>query len=285
MWNSLVMKFAVCIINPPNYPHSAAFQEVAESIHSGLTELGHDSVLTTETNVGDRQLIVLGSNLISRYPVRLPDNAILYNLEQIYQNSPWLNGELLNLFRQHRLWDYSPQNIVQLAQFGITNVSHLQIGYAPQLIRIKQLPEEKQDIDVLFYGSLNEHRSYIIKSLQAHGVNIVALYGVYGEKRDEFIARAKIVINMHLYESKIFEIARVFYLLANQKFVISESGSHSEAEAPFASGVVFVDYEKLVSTCLYFLQHPRLRKQIAQTGWEIMQKRSQAIYLKTVLTD
>ncbi|MHC5830313.1 MAG: hypothetical protein ACYT04_83840, partial [Nostoc sp.] len=58
------MKFAVSIIKPPEYPHSAAFQEVGESIHYGLTELGHDSILTTETNLPDRQLIVLGANLL-----------------------------------------------------------------------------------------------------------------------------------------------------------------------------------------------------------------------------
>ncbi|MEH2264284.1 hypothetical protein [Nostoc sp.] len=39
------MKFAVSIIKPSDYPHSAAFQEVAESIHYGLTELDYDSIL------------------------------------------------------------------------------------------------------------------------------------------------------------------------------------------------------------------------------------------------
>ncbi|MBW4646454.1 MAG: hypothetical protein KME23_26260 [Goleter apudmare HA4340-LM2] len=278
------MKFSVSIINPPNYSHSAAFQEVGESIHYGLIELGHDSVLSTETNVPDRQLIILGANLIPFSQIILPTNAIIYNLEQIHPGSPWLTPELLKLFSQHRLWDYSQQNIVQLAKLGITNVSHLQIGYVPQLTRIHQVPEEQQDIDVLFYGSLTQERLSIIKSLQAHGLKTVALHGVYGQERDEFISRAKIVINIHAYASKVFEIARVFYLLANQKFVISEHGSDLSAEVPLSSGLVLADYDKLVSTCLNFIERPLLRKQIAKTGFAIMQERSQASYLKTLLT-
>ncbi|MFN6560950.1 MAG: hypothetical protein RMY28_014345 [Nostoc sp. ChiSLP01] len=278
------MKFAVCIIKPSDYPHSAAFQEIAESIHYGLTELGYDSILTTVTNLGDRQLIVLGANLLSWYPVTLPSDAILYNLEQIYQGSQWLSPAVLKLFSQYRLWDYSQQNILQLAKFEITNVRHLPIGYVPQLTRINQIPEEERDIDVLFYGSLTQERLSIIRTLQAHGLNTVALYGVYGEERDKFISRAKIVINIHACESKLFEIARVSYLLANQKFVISERGLDPAAEAPFSSGMVFADYDKLVSSCLEFIHRPCRRKQIAKNGFEIMQQRSQAKYLQTILT-
>ncbi|MDZ8186742.1 MAG: hypothetical protein RMX96_18065 [Nostoc sp. ChiSLP02] len=277
------MKFAVSIIKPSEYPHSEAFQEIGETIHYGLTELGYDSILTTATNLGDRQLIVLGANLLSWYPVTLPSDAIIYNLEQIYQGSQWLTPDLLNLFRQYRVWDYSQENILQLAKFQITNVSYLPIGYVPQLTRINQIAEAQQDIDVLFYGSLTQERLSIIRALQAHGLNTVALYGVYGEERDKFISRAKIVINIHACESKLFEIARVSYLLANQKFVISERGLNPAAEAPFSSGMVFADYDKLVNTCLDFIHRPCRRRQIATTGFEIMQQRSQANYLRSVL--
>ena len=54
------------------------------------------------------------------------------------------------------------------------------------------------------------------------GINVKALFGVYGRERDKLIARSKIVLNMHHYSSQIFEIVRVFYLLTNRKAVVAE---------------------------------------------------------------
>jgi hypothetical protein len=43
------MPFAVTIVSPPNYPHTEAVREVAESIYYGLVSLGHDTILTART--------------------------------------------------------------------------------------------------------------------------------------------------------------------------------------------------------------------------------------------
>jgi hypothetical protein len=48
-------------------------------------------------------------------------------------------------------------------------------------------------------------------------------YDVWGPARDELIARAKVVLNLHYYEAAIFEQVRVSYLLNNEALVISES--------------------------------------------------------------
>jgi len=117
------MKFVVSIISPPNYTHSQAFQEVAETVHYGLLALGQESVLTTTpSSYPDGQHIVFGCNLLAGYPTTLPLQAILYNLEQISSNAPWLQPELLDTFRQHKLWDYSKKNIEQFAHLGLTEV-------------------------------------------------------------------------------------------------------------------------------------------------------------------
>ena len=51
------MRFAVSIVSPPGYVHSASFKEVAEALHYGLRSLGHDSVLTTKIARRARELI------------------------------------------------------------------------------------------------------------------------------------------------------------------------------------------------------------------------------------
>ena len=78
------MKFAVTIVLPPGYVHSAVFYEVAEIIHDGSCFSVMTWVLQiTQGALSGRQHIVLGSNLLPQYPLPLSHDAILYNLEQV----------------------------------------------------------------------------------------------------------------------------------------------------------------------------------------------------------
>lgn len=274
------IKFAVSIISPPNYSHTEAFREVGETVHYALLEMGHDSILTDQTNIPNRQHIILGSNLLPFYPTQLSSHSILYNLEQIAPGSPWLQPAFLDILRQYSVWDYSQSNIEQLTRLGITSVEHVPIGYMPQLTRIYPADE---DIDVLFYGSLNERRWHIIQCLRAKGVKVEATFGVYGKERDRMIARSKIVLNIHFYESKVLEVVRVSYLLANRRFVISERGCNPVEEAAFSAGVVFTDYDELVQTCLDFLSRSEDRRHMAEVGFQLMSQRVETDYLKTVI--
>jgi hypothetical protein len=274
------MKFAVSIISPPDYSHSEAFREVGETLHYALLEMGYDSILTSRTDIPDRQHIILGSNLLPFYPIKLSSHSILYNLEQIALGSPWLQPALLGILRQYPVWDYSQNNIKQLARLGITSVQYVPIGYVSQLTRIEPNDE---NIDVLFYGSLNDRRRNILQSLKAHGVKAEAVFGVYGNERDRLIACSKIVLNIHFYETKVFEVVRVSYLLANQRFIISERGDDSVEEAAFSEGIVFADYDKLVKTCLDFLSRSKDRRRIAEAGFKLMRQRSETEYLKNVI--
>jgi hypothetical protein len=276
------MKFAVSIISPHNYLHSEAFRELGETIHYALLEMGHDSMVTSQTDIPDRQHIILGSNLLPFYPSKLSSHSILYNLEQIAPDSPWLQSGFLDILRQYTVWDYSQSNIEQLTCLGITSAQLVPIGYMPQLTRIYPA-DEGEDIDILFYGSLNERRWHIIRSLQAHGVKAEAAFGLYGKERDRLIARSKIILNIHFYEAKVFEVVRASYLLANQRFVISERGCNLGEEAEFSSGIVFANYDELVQTCLDFLSRLEDRKRIAKLGFELMSQRSEIDYLRRVI--
>ncbi len=279
------IKFAVAIVSPPNYIHQEAFREVAETVHYGLLELGYDSVLTRITTAADflppRTHILLGANLLSAAPFQPPANSILYNLEQVQTDSPWFTPARLKLYQTYSLWDGSAKNIEQFARLGITAVQLVPIGYVPQLSRIPNDPVE--DIDVLFYGSLNPRRRQIIEALTAAGIQVETVFGVYGQDRDQLIARAKIVLNIHFYETKLFEMVRVSYLLANRKFVISESGNEPAEEATWATGIVFTDYNQLVTNCLNYLTRPLERRQIAHQGFNLIIQRSESNYLKPAI--
>jgi hypothetical protein len=171
------------------------------------------------------------------------------------------------------------------------------------------------DIDVLFYGSLNDRRREVLQGIERAGLaagkrnlRVVHAYGAYGASRDALVSRAKIVLNLHFYEAKVFEVVRVSQLLANGRFVISEGGTKApgdtehddggifrglsdhleleEDERTFAGGLVFARYADLVRTALYWLQpqHAHERQEIARKGLEIMRGRHQAVLLRNALS-
>ncbi|MGW0179732.1 glycosyltransferase family protein [Nocardia sp. NPDC003345] len=276
-------RFAVTIAPPASYEHREAFREVAETVDIALRRLGHDSVLTDELRVPGRRSIVFGSNTLSWWGLEVPADAVLFNLEQIAPGSQWVTEELLGLFRRHTVWDYSLRNIAALRELGVPDVRHVPIGHVPELERVP--PAAEQDIDVLVIGSLNEHRLAPIERLRGLGVNAQAHFGVYGAARDALYGRAKIILNTHYYDTKIFEIVRVSYLLANGFFVVSEDCADTEEAAPFAPAVAFTGYDRVVRTCLHYLDAPGERAARAAAGREIMRARPATAYLAAALGD
>jgi hypothetical protein len=275
------MRFAVTIVAPPNYPHVAAFFEVAESLRSGLVALGHEAVITTRGELPGHQHIVLGSNLLVDYPLPIAKDAILYNLEQIDMGSAWMKPGLIELFKRYRVWDYSRRNVAALKALGVRVEQVLPVGYAPELTRIQHAA--KKDIDVLFVGSMSPRRQAIIDGFHNAGANVSAVFGAYGGKRDAFIARAKLVVNVHYYDAKVLEIVRLQYLLANRVAVLSERGADPSEDAEVSDGVAFAPYEKLVAEGLRLLASAQDRAALAEKGFATIRARSVADYLRAAL--
>ncbi len=276
------MKFAVTVVAPPGYPHAAAFVELAETLHAALTALGHESLLTTEGRLPGRQHIILGANLLPSYPLPLAPDAILYNLEQVQLGSSWFRPELLELFRRYTLWDYSRRNVAALGALDVEVARLVPIGYVPELTRIEHAGEP--DLDVLFFGSLNPRRIAVIDRLRAAGLRVEVVFGVYGKPRDDLIARAKVVLNVHFYEAKVLEMVRVSYLLANRCCVLSEVSSDREEDDALSAGVAFAAYDDLVARAQELVADAALRQRIAQRGFELMRDRRAIDYLRAALS-
>ena len=274
--------YCIWVVSPPGYVHSHTFDELALGLSCAFHELGYNVPIVRDITELTDYPIVLGCNLIpSLGNVRIPKNSIMFNAEQIQPDSPWMTEDYFDLLRSYKVWDYSEQNINKLGKLGITNVRFCGIGYVPELTRIKPAPEE--DIDILLYGSLNERRLNILKQLHNIGLKVEALFGVYGKQRDHYISRSKIVLNIHYYESKVFEIVRVYYLLANKKLVISEPGNDQELEKPVRDGLVFAPYNSLVEESVRYLREDNLRSKIAEKGFVQIKSLRQVQFLKKVL--
>lgn len=274
------MKLAVVTICRPGASDNPAFAEVSDLLCAGLTELGHDTASSFNVIHGDRINIVLGACLL--HPEQqLPAGTILFNLEQLTAGSPWLTPGYVAHLRRHRIWDYSHANLSALSALGIA-ARNVPLGYSERLARI--VPESELH-DVLFYGLVNERRAAVLNDLRAYGLKVKVLQDVHGAARDAEIAKARIVLNLHYYDSRVFEAARVFYLLSNRRFVVSENGADHRDETQWKEGLVFADDSRIVDVCMDYLERPEDRRVIAERGFELIRARPMAQILDAALRD
>ena len=274
-------KFLISLIRPDGYKHTDAFREIAETLQFGLRSIGHQAEILENTFDCAATNVILGAHLLSPEEMRMvPEGSIIYNLEQI--GGAQLRETYYQLARQHRIWDYDVSNLDKWKALNCCcEPIHVPIGYVPELTRISRV--EPQDIDVLFYGSLNERRNKVLNQLKELGVAVHTAFGVYGQERDALIARSKVVLNVHFYETKIFEIARISYLLANSKAVVTECDGNTAAEHGLAEGMLALPYQSLVEGCVFLLQHGDERRDLESRGFHAFSKRKESEILSTAL--
>ncbi len=265
----------IVLIRPQNYIHSSAFNEIAETLYYSFKEIGFVAHVTENTFIEDGINIILCAHLlnISDYDI-IPNSSILYNLELITEDStsPWMTPEYFDLFNKLVVWDINKKNLPILKKKGVSKkVHHVPLGYYPGLTRISK--PVLQDIDVLFYGSVNQRRQDILNGLIEAGLKVEVFSGLFGKQRDDYISRAKVVVHIHYFEGNIFDQARIFYLLANKKAVVSEWGDTSDLGKDLEEAVALVPYDQIIEKCCELVKSESLRCKLEDKGFSIMEKR------------
>jgi len=254
-------EYSITLIKPPNYIHSYAFYEIGLLLQNSFKSLNMECGFHLNQLYRENTNILLGYNLLEYHKDLKKFRYIVYQLEQLSHRVGWFNENLENILRgAFCVWDYSKENISFLKDRGIRNVKYLPIGYHENLELIEH--SQEKDIDILFYGSINNRRANILNRLKQRAKTEV-LFGVYGRERDSYIARSKIVLNMHYYPMQVMEQVRISYLLNNKCFVISEYSSHN----PYGEGIVTAKYDELIDVCEYYLTKPDERHDIAKRGY------------------
>jgi hypothetical protein len=189
------------------------------------------------------------------------------------------------MVQKFQIWEYSTANMDTWARHAPRYpLRHVPIGYAPILTRIPRAPE--QDIDILIYGSASEKRLKIFSELADIGIATVFATGMYGESRDRLIARSKIVLNINMYtQSRIFEVVRVSYLLANSKAVVADYYPDSVIEGDLPEAVNFVPHEQLIPACLALLENEELRLALENRAFATITKRDIRGFLALILRE
>ena len=276
------MKYHVVIVKPADNPHAEAYREIAETLMFGLRGLGHEATIATNVfGPSDGLNILLCAHLLRPEQVaQVPANTVIYNLEQAAAGSPWMLGALPRMVDRFEVWDYSVDNIRRFKALGLgTRFFHLPVGWVPELGRIASVAD--QDIDILFYGSMNQRRRHVLDSLHAAGLKVVWCYGVYGAERDAAIARSKVVLNVHFYIEPVFEIVRVSYLMANRKAVVTEDGA--DVEPRLLPGLAVTSYTQLVDCCCELAADAHVRRGLEEAGFTAFSGLKATEFLSRVL--
>jgi hypothetical protein len=271
----------VTIGSPAEYFLAMAFQDVRILLQLSLRSLGY--VCELRDNVFDPSSlnIVLAYHLLPDEKQVRQHQCIVYQLEQLPgQQVGWLklDERRASILRAaHAVWDFSAHNITFLAANGIGQVKYVPIGFHEEVKKIKKAVTE--DIDVFFYGAINVRRKKILDEL-ARRCRVKTSFGIYGSRRDDFIARSKIVLNLRTsHDTSIMEQPRVSHLLNNQQFVITEDA----ADNPYGDAVVAVRYENIVDCCLRYLEDDEGRKLMAQRGYAFIADRPMVEYVRAAL--
>lgn len=275
-------KFNICIVRPENYIHSYAFLELGELIYYSLQELGAEVIITFNNMDPAYKNIIIGCHLLNPDLMsKLPDSTVILNTEQIYSDSKSWNETIIAWAKNFEVWDYSIRNIEKFGELGIGGVKHLKIGFQKELVRLNS--SIAKDVDILFYGSINERRKKILDQLEKSGLKVKTLFGIYGKERDEWIERSKLVLNHHFYETEIFEIVRVFYLMTNSVAVVGEVNQTTSVDSMYTNGILAAKYGDLANACIELVKNQSLQDSIRSSAVHAISQYPQKIFTQAVI--
>ena len=276
------MHFSLVKICPPGSP-AHGFDDAVLPMYHALRRLGFSVEIRLNTPNPATRNIVFGSCVSPRLVGRtLPRSSIIVNLEQLVPGSIWMNNNYITHLRDFTVWDYSKRNLGVLHGLGITNTVLVPLGYVPEMTRLR--PDFPEDIDVLFYGLLNDRRAAVLGALQERGIRAVAAPSdTFSDKRDALIARAKIILNVHFTLPASLEVVRLGYVWANRKAVVSERHESTEVDPCFSRACAYFPYGGLTEGVLSLLADAKARLAQAESGYAAFAARPLEGILKAVV--
>jgi hypothetical protein len=203
-----------------------------------------------------------------------PD-CIVVNFEPMVEGTHAWNTNYLDVIKRCYLWEYSKSNFQRYRELGYKNADYVALGWEPEAAKIVPLtdilPDEQQDIDVVFFGSLTRRRIDILEALIGRGLRVETTNGRPWslEERDDYMRRAKLVLNLHNWEdSRVVETPRLSILLRHRKAVVCELYPDSEIEPSIRDAVVGAPYDRLVDAVEELLADAPRRARLEREGLE-----------------
>ncbi len=211
----------------------------------------------------DNTLMIFGYNLPNKYQKEplvgliarekaSGTHVIIYQLEQLYNGSHWVLKDTIMLLKMvDEIWDYYFMNIEFLYDTFNVTAKLRPMMYTKSICNLPVVENSKKDIDVLFYGSMNNRREKILTHIQKT-IDPKKIYfdpNVWGKDLDDLVSRSKVVLNLHYFPTVRQEQVRMFYLVSNGVCVLSEESENNY----MGNSILNVSTENLDMVCQQLL--------------------------------
>jgi len=196
------------------------------------------------------------------FPVPPRPGTVIYNFENMPPVDP-------SIYVGHEeIWDFSQRNAER------QGYTYVPVGYHPSFERFE--PAEHQDIDVAFFGSLNERRLMVIHQMRVLGLNVRVLDQTcgFGYERDAILARTKLVLNMLYYPDGNFPVLRAAHCIANKVSVLNEA---CEGVPEWIDSALVYPYNDLASAALHLVKDEAWRFGCTRSSYEAFRKHPLAL--------
>lgn len=239
--------------------HPSFFDDTIDAVAVAIERAGHQVIKTTNRIAVDAVNIVWGvgthlfPSIANFRSATSPKNTIVFNMEQIGSDSALITEEYLSLLKDYVVLDYNQSNIDSLNCRTKSLCCAFEFPVRPAL-GLNQCSDEVDhlDCDGLFYGALSPRRLQILQNLQSKGLRVRIAQG-FGEELSRQIIRSKFVLNIHLHDTAVFEVARVLRPISHGVPVLSEASVLPSTVSWVRSGVRFYNDDEFVERCREFL--------------------------------
>lgn len=206
------------------------------------------------TDLKEEDLLIIEAPYISSGNINEINCKIcIINTESLFTNSYIHFKNLYNNSKIVMVWDYTVKNFEKLKNHPITSQKVFPT-YHPSYENKKDVEKE---IDVLFYGTMNERRKIIERNLKKYNnINLLFTYQMSNTYNNFF--KSKIVLIIHYYlEDFPIDYYRITSLICNKIFIIHEEVQKEDMETEeyriLSETIPFVKHENIVEECKKWL--------------------------------
>lgn len=250
-------------------------------ISDGLESLGYicNNVSYTKEIQGDK-IIIIGANFFDSSDLfLLPETAIVINVENT--DSGFFTADYIKILKRFTIFDYGPSNAKSLGMMIGKKVDHLSIFFTPLNVDVPHSIEK--DIDVLFYGSINQRRLFILEELERNNIKPVVVFNVFGSELANLIGRSKIILNIHFYANRHLEFLRLLHLMTNCCAIVTEGIEDLISESDLIQGLSVSTYNNIVDTTIKLLNDDQSLVDLRQRAQRVLRLRSANVNLEKLL--
>lgn len=215
------------------------FDHIFDNLSFVLTKNKISHIITNEIDYKDERKLWI--SIWNDENIKLPKNYIVFNTEPL-KREYWLDILKKRILNSKFCIDYSYTHSLFFDEWGFSNYKIIPYGYCEnnEVIYNKYKTtdgDEEKDIDILFYGCLQERRRIYLDELKTfaaeHNFNLVIrdnnLY--HYDEKCKIISRSKIVLSIaHRENLNTNDMFRLSFLASNKIFFLTEKLGDSKFE-------------------------------------------------------